>query len=303
MYLNEHNQNHTMNFESSLNYEQILLKDSLFTEYSLLNVAPNEIINLLYHIDLNEHYNHLKIIDSYCTICKKDTTFQAESTDEQNLSDLLIKSGMIGGFPGNNKKNTLLENLEKLSVFTRKFNCPRHPKDSSHSQLFVFRVIGTTLIKIGQHPTLADLSKIELKKYRKLSEDIYSELNRAVGLITHGVGIGSFVYLRRIIEKHIVMPKINELLTEGKTSLEDLAKTDFKGKIDLAKDRLPTFLVENKKIYSILSKGMHELEENECKEYFPILRTAIEIILDEQIEKAERDKKNRLIAEQINKIN
>ncbi len=96
--------------------------------------------------------------------------------------------------------------------------------------------------------------------------------------------------------------KQEELLIEEKITQEDLAKSDFKGKINLAKDKLPNFLVENKKIYSVLSKGIHELDENECKEYFPILRSGIEIILDEVIKRNEHENKIKLIAAQINKL-
>lgn len=295
-----------MNKESTMNYEQILLKDPLFTEYLLNDVDRMELLNLLFYLGDNDSYNNLKIIDSYCPICKKDTTFTSEDSKEaeqQELNEILISAGMFGGFPGEQRRITLIEELEKKCIFIRKFNCPRKPNDSAHSQIFIFRVIGTTLIKVGQHPTLVDLSKEELKKYRKLNNEIYSELNRAVGLSTHGIGIGSFVYLRRIIEKHIVYPKITELISEGKIDKEQISHSDFKGKIKIAKDKLPAFLVDNGKIYSILSKGIHELDEDECKGFFPILRTAIEIVLDEQIEKNEKEKKNKLISDQLNKIN
>lgn len=288
-----------------MNYEQILLKDPLFTKYLLPDVDRMELLNLLYYLKDDNKYNNLKIIDSYCPICKKDTTFTSENSSDnshQELSNLLMSSGMYAGSPGQQQKITLIEELEKKCVFIRKFNCPREPNDSSHSQIFIFRVIGTTLIKVGQHPTLADLSKEDLKKYRKLNNEIYSELNRAVGLSTHGIGIGSFVYLRRIIEKHIVHPKISELIAEGKIDESQNSKSDFKEKLKLAKEKLPNFLVENSNIYSILSKGIHELDEEECKGYFPILRTAIEIILDEQIEEKEKAKKNKLISDQLSEI-
>ena len=119
---------------------------------------------------------------------------------------------------------------------------------------------------------------------------------------SHGIGVGSFVYLRRIIEKHIVLPKLHELLTEGLITNEKLMQSDFKEKIKLVRNRLPNFLVQNNKIYSILSKGLHELSEEECKKYFPIVRTAIEIILDEEIEQMEKLKKNKLIEKQLGEI-
>jgi hypothetical protein len=292
----------SMEQESVIDCEKILLKDPLFTEYPIHNLKPMALLNLLYFLRNNETINHLNIIDSYCPICKKDTTFNSEQSDQQELSDLMTDAGMFTSFEKSETEITLIEELEKRCVFIRKFNCPRKPDDSAHSQLFIFRVVGGNLIKIGQHPTLADLSKENLKKYRTLNDDIYSELNRAVGLSTHGIGIGSFVYLRRIIEKHIVYPKIEELISEGITTNEEVSKLDFKGKMKLSKDRLPPFLVGNSRIYSILSKGIHELEEEECKSYFPILRTAIEVVLDEEIELNEKSKKNRLISDQLKNL-
>ncbi|MBW8241454.1 hypothetical protein K1F50_01490 [Muricauda oceani] len=293
-----------MDSKTNLNYEKILLQDSLFTEYPLYNVDKNSILNLLFHLERNGRYNQLKIIDSYCTICKKETTFNSEFSSKEEISLLndILNSPKIRFETPENSHTELIKELEKNCTFVRKFNCPRKPNDSAHSQIFVFRIIGTTLIKVGQHPPLAELLSENLKKYKKLGEQIYSELNRAVGLSTHGVGIGAFVYLRRIIEKHIVNPEIERLIKNGITTKEQVSKLDFKGKINLSKDGLPNFLVENPKIYSVLSKGIHELEEEESKQFFPILKSAIEIVLDEHIEINERQKKNKTIANQLNKL-
>lgn len=60
------------------------------------------------------------------------------------------------------------------------------------------------LEKIGQIPSLADLTLPDLRKYRQvLGDDRFKELTRAIGLTTHGVGVGAFVYLRRIFESLI----------------------------------------------------------------------------------------------------
>lgn len=58
--------------------------------------------------------------------------------------------------------------------------------------------------KIGQFPSIASLTKGEISKYRKiLGNQLFSEFSRGVGLISHGVGIGAFVYLRRVFENLI----------------------------------------------------------------------------------------------------
>ena len=62
-------------------------------------------------------------------------------------------------------------------------------------------------------------------------------------------------------------------------------------KIELLDKHLPGFLVENKILYGILSKGIHVLTENECLEYFETVKVGIELILDEKLEKFEKEKK------------
>jgi hypothetical protein len=48
--------------------------------------------------------------------------------------------------------------------------------------------------KIGQFPSLADIANDESKTYRSvLTKRDSSEFHKAIGLATHGVGIGSFV--------------------------------------------------------------------------------------------------------------
>lgn len=60
-------------------------------------------------------------------------------------------------------------------------------------------------------------------------------------------------------------------------------------KIKLLSDYLPKPLVENKAVYGIISKGIHELEEDECMRYFPVVEQLIKMCLDEHI--AEKKKK------------
>jgi hypothetical protein len=54
---------------------------------------------------------------------------------------------------------------------------------------------------------------------------------------------------------------------------------------------LPSFIVESNSIYGVLSKGIHELTEEECLAYFDCMRQSIELILDERLEQLEKKKK------------
>ncbi|MFZ5428578.1 MAG: short-chain dehydrogenase, partial [Thermodesulfobacteriota bacterium] len=157
------------------------------------------------------------------------------------------------------------------------------------------------LFKIGQYPQLAALHNPQLAKYQKLLGKYYSELTRAVGLSSHGIGIGSFVYLRRIIESLIeeahVMATSQPGWDEGKYKQSKVIE-----RIVQLGPLLPDFLTENKESYSILSKGIHELGEEECKEHFPVMLETIEYILDEKLAKDERRVKRKEVANKLQGI-
>jgi len=147
------------------------------------------------------------------------------------------------------------------------------------------------LIKVGQWPSIADLAENELHSYRKvLAEEDYRELARAVGLATHGVGIGSFVYLRRVFERLIDQARLQ---ASKKPAWDDRAfqQSRMEDKIALLSNHLPPFMVEQRKLYSILSKGIHLLSEKECLEAFPVVRAGIELILDEKVLAKRRQEK------------
>ena len=116
-------------------------------------------------------------------------------------------------------------------------------------------------------------------------------LFKAIGLASHGIGIGAFVYLRRIVERLIEdahkKSKENDNWDEDKYQR---AKVTEKIKL-LNVAHLPSFLIDNSHLYGILSKGIHELTEDECQKMFDTIMDCIEAILDEKIFEKEREKK------------
>ena len=68
------------------------------------------------------------------------------------------------------------------------------------------------------------------------------------------------------------------------------------------KDYLPETLVKNRNIYSILSKGIHTLTEDECLGYFSTIHLGIKLILDEEIERREREKTIKELTDEIGRI-
>ncbi|WPC42368.1 hypothetical protein [Clostridium sp. JS66] len=161
-----------------------------------------------------------------------------------------------------------------------------------------------SLEKIGQTPSINDFSDAS-NEYKKVLDTKYvKELNKALGLKSHGVGIGSFVYLRRIFEK-LIFEIVNEkVVNDSSFNLEEFKGFHMDEKINSLKNDLPQNLVDNSKIlYGILSKGIHQLEENECLLYFDIVYLAIKNILDEKVRIKKQRENEKKVKEELQKIN
>ncbi|TDT41967.1 hypothetical protein CLV90_3200 [Maribacter spongiicola] len=147
------------------------------------------------------------------------------------------------------------------------------------------------ITKVGQYPSVADFHISEVKQYNKLlSNEKMREFTKAIGLAANGVGIGSFVYLRRIFE-NLIQEAYEIALSESKIDSSIFQSARMDDKIKLLKEYLPNFLVENKSMYSILSLGIHELDEKTCLANFDTLRVGIEIILDEKLDEYRKKEK------------
>lgn len=143
--------------------------------------------------------------------------------------------------------------------------------------------------KIGQYPTIADLEIGKYQKYAKvISKENLRELNKAIGLSANGVGVGSFVYLRRIFET-LLEKYHQQALDTNNWNEDEYKKSRIAEKIELLKNYLPEAIVKYKKVYSIISKGIHELEEQECLEYFSIVKDAIISILEQDYLKKQNE--------------
>lgn len=168
------------------------------------------------------------------------------------------------------------------------FQCSR-AKD--HNLTFWLQIDSNdrTIQKIGQFPSVADLNTHDVRKYRNvLNKEAFVELTRSIGLAAHGVGVGSFVYLRRIFESLVEEAHSRAVQDQGWDE-NGYREARMDDKIRLLSHLLPRFLVEHRSLYGILSKGVHELSEDECLAAFPVVKAGIEIILDDKL---------RIIAEQ-----
>lgn len=176
-------------------------------------------------------------------------------------------------------------------------------KDHSHRMDYIVSTEDNIMRKIGQYPSIADLSFPELKEYRKVmtSKEDEKELKRAIGLYANGIGVGSFVYLRRIFER-IINNACEKAINDNKYNEKELMDLQVKDRIKKLSGYLPKAVVDSTVAYGIMSKGIHEFSEEECKEYFPVLQAFIMMVLRqwEAIRKEAEDAEN--LQKELNRI-
>ena len=183
-------------------------------------------------------------------------------------------------------------------------------KDEKHIMIFVILLENEKMMKIGQYPSYRDIDIPQADKYKSvLGKQYYSELKRAVGLYSSNVGIGSFVYLRRIIE-NLIKEAFDAAKKDGNLTDDDFNYSDeakhprrMDGKIKLLKGYLPDLMTDNASVYGIVSKGIHELTEDECMEYFPVIESGIKMILNDTVAKKERLEAEKEYQKSIGVIN
>lgn len=197
----------------------------------------------------------------------------------------------------------------KSSLYDNSFNgfnriiltCKRGGKTTL--RFIVVELEGGYIMKIGQYPSLADIQFADIgKKYNKhLSKEGLRNYKKAIGGFAHGIGAGSFVYLRRIFENLIMEAYQDHKATLG---LDDQVFFNLymPEKIEALKSVLPSQLVEMKSIYGILSKGVHELTEEECLKYFPSIRLSIGLILDQKIEAKQKEDRDASVKKELQMI-
>jgi len=216
---------------------------------------------------LNEVLNFDSTLDMHCIECKSESVF-IRATPTPNLI-------MARTFGVRHEDPVLPRNL------IMEYVCSLNAK---HQAIFIFRDDGVSFSKIGEYPSRVDREYPEIKKYEKELGSTFNELKTGIQLYYHNIGIGSFIYLQWVVEKVIRDMATDAYSVQSNWSFDQWRK----GKrlddliIELA-DKLPEFLVKNTVIYGILSKGVHELEEEECLTCFEIIKAAIEEILDDKI--------------------
>lgn len=245
-------------------------------------------------------------LDQLVQICNRKDRFEMfcpECGDKKvflydgGFSDVIVKNISNGlSSPGSiiNPSYTKYDPLDNVDHMYFRLKCSLN---ESHKLEFFFVKRGSQIIKVGQYPSSADIDLPQASGYSAiLGIQYYNELKRSIGLHSHGIGIGSFVYLRRIIEK-LVYDTFKEAEASGRLTEQQFEYQDGDGrrntmeaKIKLLKGFLPDLITDHPKIYGVVSKRIHELSEAECLKYFPVLKDGIVMILDDIVARKEKER-------------
>lgn len=256
-------------------------------------------------------------ISMYCKECKEERVFTmkpyiyfhekdnkcyskklSEEVWRIQKSYILKNTPMVGGHVEEQNtvwkwKESQIEEVSRILVF--QFVCSMNEE---HHIDYVVLTTDNSMMKIGQYPSIADMTFPELDAYKHvISKEDRKELGTAIGLFANGVGAGSYVYLRRILERLIDQAKAR---AGDKVSDEEFEQARVAERIKMLQGYLPEIFIKNKTIYGILSKGIHELSEEECREYFPVVKECIYQILgmweSERRKKADEDALNKALS-------
>lgn len=229
-------------------------------------------------------------------------------SENPTILDELMRQTSIDGF--NSRKGIdstfrLEEHLYSKYEFNNSteqivFVCQRY-KDRFYVQIH-YDIIEDFIEKVGQYPSVADIQIAQIKEYSKVLDNQYmKDFTKAIGLAANGVGTGSFVYLRRIFE-YLVSEAAKEAIANGDVDEQMFKTSKMDNKLKQLEKYLPDVLKDNKPLYGVLSKGIHELSEEECLEYFSVVREIIELILDEREFLRQQEEKKKRARSNLSKL-
>lgn len=212
----------------------------------------------------------------HCNGCQKESVFIGEASKSLDFSNTISLRSLDDG--------------PEEMTFDKRYICQL---DSTHAITIGLRVTKAIIQKIGQFPSVADIKGAEYERYQKiLGPSDYSDFKKANLLHSFSMDIGAFVYLRRIIE-NLVQTTYKDNASQIQS--KDFANLHFDQKVKVLGDYLPNFFTRNTAIYSLLSKGIHELSESECKDYYDTILNGTLMILDEKQAKEEIKKRKAAI--------
>lgn len=261
----------------------LITKKPLYDKIDISNMPKTEILDILFYKGP---------IDCFCPYCDEPSIFVKISNGNQGIREKALAENSF-------KPDTAANLFDKPEIFHLDFSCSRDPE---HILNIIYKVEKKTIVKIGQSPSLFDIQKNDFKKYRKTLGNNFIDLHRALLFYYSNFGVASFTHFRRIIENYFLKNAYEIKRQQTDWNDTKYKESRFVEKLDILKDSLPKTLIENPRLYSIVSKGIHELEEEECLLFFEAIKECIFSSLDDIIEENRKRKSQAKIKSELSRI-
>ncbi len=256
-------------------------------------------------------------IITFCHKCKKEFPFEIErkyltkyfnyisGRPEMIITNNIGNSGagqfdlengnLYGPHPPYTKDKVL---TNEICYVEYRFRC-KNKKD--HIYLMIISIEFNngifTIRKVGQNPSMLTIKGFDFDKYKKqlIRINAYEDYKKADLSNAEHFYVGAYAYLRRIFEK-----LINWYIEENNIELTD---DRMETKIDSVKQYFdPRINKLLKNLYGILSSSIHELDEDESKDYYIYLKAIIDMQLEYEFTEEEKEQQSSKLSSVINKI-
>lgn len=224
-------------------------------------------------------------IDYFCPICKSNKTFIFSKKETHKNMGYIVKTF--------NSDGSLIRTIDKESEWV--YCCPT----CGARVVFYFYYDNDlkSIIKVGQYPSLYDLSRDELKEFQKsnlISDDDIGQLYKAYTCASESYFVAAYTYMRRVFE-NLLIDVFKDNVAKIGLSEVDFNKLRSNEKLEKLKEYLAIDDEIYKPLYALLSVGIHALTEEECAENFELLKSILLDILAEQKAKKEKEEKRKQI--------
>ena len=215
--------------------------------------------------------------------------------DGNGLYISMVNKNIWGQINEDILKNNLLDDNYYMSYYISCNNVPKHIYG-----LYLFIKVQRDKIivtKIGQYPSMLSVKGFDFDKYAKQLKkyNAYDDYKNADLSMSNNFHAGAYTYLRRVYEK-----QLNFYVDKDKPQLSD-NRTETK--IKAVKENFDPRIHEHlNNLYGILSIGIHELDEEESKNYYEYLKAMIDMQLQFEKMKDEEEMQSKTLNTKISNI-
>jgi hypothetical protein len=242
---------------------------------------------------INDNYNKFMFLNGYGNLSMKGISFGAPmtGTTHRSKSDISL----------DNKDNKdSYSNSTSRFLFHYNFACSHNEEHKYFLDLEITQSKNIVILrKVGQLPSPYEL--MHENRYDDVLNDLESleDYRKSIETTAYNYHVASFMYSRRVLERIM----LKKFLGLGNTKKEFKKIINFEEKFKLTKEIIEPELRDHfKPLYGVLSEGIHNLTDEECREYYTILHDLVKFQLEYMLIEKERETHKQKTINKLQKI-